>query len=457
MTHLAPTAALSLALLLGLSPAPRAQLVPGGPGVGVARVAVSSREAPGPAVLRVNLGQGSQEAEGTTDASALSDDGQWVAFSSVAANLVARSDGAGLRDVFLRNIATGEVQLASRNAAGLPGDGASGSAVDVSADGRFVAFDSWASDLVPGDVVGTLDVFVFDRLSGAVSRVSVSTAGVPGNAASAEVRLASDGSRVTFSSWADNLVPGDSNGLQDVFVHELASGTTWRVSEDAAGVGGIGASHSPEISATGQFIAYASRANNLVAEPLSVYHYIFVHDALSGETWHASKDSFGEFGHGDSDTRPSITPDGRFVAFASQAYNLALPEADLNWESDVFVHDHLTGLTRRVSVHSGGGEGSGGSIQPSISADGRFVAFTSGAPDLVDDDQNAVLDVFVHDLLTGETRCVSRALHDGVANASSDAPHLSVDGAWLVFGSEATDLITVDGNQARDVFLCAVP
>ena len=426
----------------------------GGPGSGGRTSTAPRGAAPSPSVLRVNLGAASQQAQGTTDAAVLSDDGRWVAFSSVAANLL-DGDGAGLRDVFLRDLVTGQVLLVSRNLSGAPADGASGATLDVSADGRFVAFDSWASDLVPGDVPGTLDVFVFDRVGGVVTRVSESTAGAAGNAASTQVSLSADGRHVAFASWADNLVAGDVNGLQEVLVHDTQAGVTWRVSEDAQGVGGEGASHSPDISADGRFIAYSTRANNLVTEPLSFYHYIFVHDALTGETVHVSKDSSGDFAHGDSDTRPSITPDGRFVAFASHAYNLAMP--DLNWASDIFVHDRQTGLTTRVSVASDGSEASGGSIQPVLSADGLKVAFASGAGDLVADDGNAVTDVFVHDLATGETTCVSRALTAGVANGSSDAPSLSADGSLLVFGSVATDLVTGDGNAARDVFLCAAP
>ena len=448
-----PLLGLVLFLVAGFPAA--AQLSLGGaPGRGLQGAAARRGPALAPAMLRVNLGEVGQEADGTTDAAVLSDDGQWVAFSSIAANLLG-TDGAGLRDVFLRNLATGQVVLVSKDASGHPANGASGATLDVSGDGRFVAFDSWASNLVAGDVPGTLDVFVFDRMTQGLSRVSVDSAGVAGDAASTDAAISADGRHVAFSSWATNLVGDDVNGLQDVFVHDLQTSVTWRVSEDDAGVGGIGASHSPDISATGQFIAYSTRANNLVTEPLSFYHYIFVHDAQSGETFHASKNSFGDFAAGESSTRPSITPDGRFVAFASDAYNVAF--TDNNWGSDIFVHDRVTLLTTRVSVASSGAEASGGSIQPVLSADGTKIAFMSGAPDLVPDDGNAVSDVFVHDLITGTTHCISRGLDTGVGDAGSDAPTLSADGSLVLFGSQATDLVEGDGNGVRDVFLCEVP
>ncbi len=403
-----------------------------------------------PQLLRVNLGSSLQEADSSTDAGTLSDDGQWVAFSSVASNLLS-PDIAGVRDVFLRNITTGEILLVSHDALGQPANDTSGTTLDVSADGRFVAFDSWASNLVPGDTPSTLDVFLFDRFSGGISRVSKSSSGLAGNAASTDAAVSADGRHIAFSSWADNLVDNDANGQQDIFVHDSSTGLTRRVSQDPAGFGGIAASHSPDISATGRFVAYSTRANNLVNEVLGVYHYIFVHDADTNETWHASKNSLGEFAHGDCSTRPAITPDGRYVAFASQAYNLAFP--DNNWVSDIFVHDHLTGLTTRVSVASDGSEASGGSILPAISEDGRRIAFASGAPNLVPTDINGVTDVFVHDLNTGKTSCHSRSSAQGQANADSDSPSLSADGSLLLFGSLGSNLVAGDGNGARDLFL----
>ncbi len=452
-----PVLALWLTLISGVEPTLMAQQVPGGPRQSSTATGQTLRltKPPTPSVLRVNLGQGNQEALGSTDAAALSDDGAWLAFSSLASNMVG-NDGSGLRDVFLRNLTTGEVLLASHDLQGNPADAPSGGAVDISADGRYVAFDSWASNLVSGDAPGTLDVFVYDRVTDVVSLVSRSTAGAAGNAASAEASLSADGRYVAFSSWADNLVVTDLNGQQDVFLHELATGITVRVSEDASGAGGIGLSHSPDLSADGQFVAYSSRANNLVSEPLSVYHYIFVHDTLSGETWHASKNSLGEHAWGNSDTRPSISADGRLVAFASEAYNLA-ESPDLNWVSDVFVHDHLTGITSRVSVATDGSEASGASVLPSLSADGSLIAFTSGAADLVLDDSNGAADIFVHDLLGGATRMYSLAADNSAGNANSDSATLSADGRWLLFGSSASDLVLADDNGARDVFLRALP
>jgi Tol biopolymer transport system component len=404
--------------------------------------------------IRVNTNAAGVEADGKTDVSTVSADGRFVAYSSVASNIVG-GDTLGLRDVFVYDTLTGQADLASGTPGGQPGNGVSGSELALSASGHLVAFDSWASDLVPGDTNGQLDIFVRDLRTGSTERVSVDSAGAEADGPSAGVSMSADGRWITFSSWASNLVPGDVNGVQDVFLHDRQTGETRRISETAEGVGGEGESHSPAISSNGMFVAYSTRANNLVSEPLGTYHYIFVHDLQTESTWHASVDSLGEFAHGDCDTRPSITPDGRYVAFATDAYNLAVP--DLNWVSDIFVHDRLTGDTTRVSVSSTGAEANGGSILPTMSDDGRYVAYMSSASNLVAGDTNGQPDVFLLDRNSGKVRCVSLDKLGGPANGPSTTPTLSPNGLRLVFGSDASDLIALDANQLRDVFLCTVP
>jgi len=400
--------------------------------------------------LRVNLNSAGVQANGTSDACALSADGRFVAYASVATNLAA-GNPIGIRDVFLFDAQTRTTQLVSQSLTGDPGNGPSGTTIDVSANGRFVAFDSWAHDLVLGDTNAQVDVFVRDMLTGTTEMVSVDSTGTQGNTASSSVALSNDGRFVVFASWADNLIATDMNDQQDIFLHDRMTGTTRRVTETLFGVGGEGTSHSPTISSDGRYIAYSSRANNLVAEPLSIYHYIFVHDTQTSETWHASINSFGEHAHDHSDTRPGITPDGRYVVFASEAYNLAFP--DLNWVSDIFLHDHQTGETTRISEGWLGQEGNGGSILPSISDDGRYIAFVSSATNLVPNDANGLDDVFLYDRVLGSMRKITEGALGGATNGPSTNAMLSTEGRHLLFGSEATDLVFGDTNGVRDVFL----
>jgi Tol biopolymer transport system component len=262
----------------------------------------------------------------------------------------------------------------------------------ISADGRFVAFSSDASNLVAGDGNGTSDVFVRDRATGKTRRVSVSSAGAEGNNASYDPSISADGRFVAFHSDASNLVAGDGNGTSDVFVRDRATGKTRRVSVSSAGAEGNGDSYASSISADGRFVAFHSNASNLVAGDGNGTSDIFVHDRATGKTRRVSVSSAGAQGNGAS-YNPSISADGRFVAFHSNASNLVA--GDGNGTTDVFVHDRATGKTRRVSVSSAGAEGNGASYNPSISADGRFVAFESSASNLVAGDGNGTSDIFV--------------------------------------------------------------
>ena len=384
--------------------------------------------------------------------SAISGDGRFVAFSSLATNLVP-GDPAGIRDVFVSDTSTGQTILASISLTGQPGNGPSGTSLSISGDGRFVAFDSWASDLVAGDTNGQLDVFVHDKLTGVTELVSIDSAAVQSNGPSAGASISADGRFVAFSSWATNLVASDLNGLQDIFLHDRQTGITTRISETTTGVGGIGESFSPFLSRNGQFVAYVTRANNLVTQPLDIYYYIFVNNVLTGETTHVSVNSFGQHAHGDCFS-PSVTEDGRFVSFSTYAYNL--DPLDWNGVNDVFVHDRLTGQTSRVSLSSTGIEGNGGSVLPTLSSDGRSIAFMSSADNLVPGDHNGQDDVFLKNLLDGKIRRISRAGLAG-ANGPSTMPALTADGSRLVFSSDASNLVRGDTNWVRDIFLCPVP
>jgi len=225
-----------------------------------------------------------------------------------------------------------------------------------------------------------------------VQRVSVASDGTQGNDNSWDPSISADGRYVAFFSHASNLVPGDTNGKADVFVHDRVTGQTTRVSVASDGTEGNGYSWFPSISADGRYVAFESIASNLVPGDTNGVSDVFVHDRLTGQTTRVSVASDGTQGHSASD-HPSISADGRYVAFESFASNLV--PGDTNGKRDVFVHDRLTGQTARVSVASDGTQGNGDSIYPSISADGRYVAFVSGASNLVPGDANGNIDVFI--------------------------------------------------------------
>jgi Tol biopolymer transport system component len=270
----------------------------------------------------------------------------------------------------------------------------------ISADGRYVAFYSYADNLVSGDTNGTWDVFVRDRQSGTTERVSVDSLGAQGNDFSYTPSISADGRYVAFMSKATNLVGGDTNGAWDVFVRDRQGATTERVSVDSLGSQGNGGSNVPSISADGRYVAFQSNATNLVSGDTNGSPDVFVRDRQTGTTERVSVDSGGVQGNGTS-SLPSISADGRHVAFESYASNLV--SGDTTWWQDVFVRDRQSGTTERVSIDSFGAQGNGFSDKPSISADGRYVAFRSDASNLVSGDTNGWHDAFVRD------RCGSAA------------------------------------------------
>jgi Tol biopolymer transport system component len=320
----------------------------------------------------------------------------------------------------------------------------------VSAGGRFVAFDSWADNLVPGDTNGNWDVFVHDRLVDQTTRVSVSSAGLQGDTWSARPDLTPDGRFVAFTSNASTLVVPDINPLCDVYVHDRRTGSTERVSLSTAGAQGIGTTFRASISDDARYVSFVSEASNLVPDDKNAAYDVFVRDRVSATTERVSTDSNGNEGN-DVSLVAFISGDGRFVAFESDATNLVA--GDTNNARDIFVKDRTTGTTTRVSVATGGTQGNGRSDQPSCSADGRFVAFESDATNLVAGDANSARDAFVHDRATGVTTLVSVDSAGAQANGASQVPSLSAGGRWVVFESLATNLVPQDTNAASDVFI----
>lgn len=345
--------------------------------------------------------------------------------------------------------ATGVTQRVSINSNGDQGEQDS-MRPSISGDGRYIAFWSEASNLVEGDTNDTRDIFVHDRETGQTKRVSVASDGSQANAGSGSylTSISSDGNYVAFSSLASNLVPEDTNAKEDVFIHNLQTGQTEIVSISSDATQGNYQSYWPSLSADGQYVAFTSSATNLVSGDTNERDDIFIHDRLTSQTERVSVASDGTPGNSTS-WMPSISGDGRYVAFASFSTNLVPDDA---WEQDIFVHDMQTGQTERVSIASDGTQADNYSAHPSISANGQFVAFQSEASNLVNGDDNEYMDIFIHDRDTGITTIVSVASDGKQGDGTSITPSISADGQFVTFSSMASNLIIGDTNKSH-IFL----
>lgn len=397
---------------------------------------------------------GAQASQGS-DFSRISANGQFVVFRSIAPDLVP-GDTNKVMDIFVHDRATGITERVSVDSSGAEANGTS-DLPQISEDGQTVVFLSGASNLVPGDTNGWWDIFVHDRSSGVTERVNVATTGAQADYGSHWSSISADGQIVAFDSEASNLVTGDTNGKWDVFVRDRTAGVTLRVSVDSAGVQGNDDSMAPYLSADGQVVAFGSLATNLVSGDGNFRRDVFVYDRASQTTERVSVRTNGVEGNQDS-FAGGISSDGAIVSFESNATNL-VPQ-DNNAMPDIFVRDRTAGTTERVSVDSSGIEGNYFSSSPSISADGRIVAFDSGASNLVPGDANNAADVFTHDRSTGITELVSVDSSGAQGNYDSQWPWISGDGLVVTFESRATDLVPGDTNWTDDVFAhdrCSAP
>ncbi len=323
---------------------------------------------------------------------------------------------------------------------------------NVSADGRFVVFSSRASNLVTGDTNGSEDIFLTDLQTGTTILISVDSQGNQTNNRSFNADISADGRFITFASFADNLVANDTNNISDIFLHDTQTGITTLISVDSNGnqANGMNMVES-SVSDDGRFVAFSSTATNLVSGDTNGRFDVFLRDTVMGTTTRISTDSAGNELFSDSGT-PEISGDGRFVAFNSFAANLVA--GDTNGTFDTFVKDLQTGAVTPVSVDSAGNTGNGFSgVSIGISTDGRFVVFDSAASNLVTGDTNAASDIFVRDMQTGVTTRVSVNSVGGEGNGASTSAGISADGRFVVYESSSTNLVVDDTNGVSDVFV----
>jgi Tol biopolymer transport system component len=391
----------------------------------------------------------------SNSAVSISATGRFVAFSDNAPNLV-KDKRSYFYDVYVRDRVRGETTRVSVNSAGAEGNDDS-AFPSISANGRFVAFLSLASNLVRGDTNHRADVFVRDRKRGQTTRVSVSSAGAEANHGSFWLpAISANGRFVAFFSDSTNLVPGDHNGVRDFFVRDLKRGQTTRVSVSSTGAeqnSGNGVEElgiKPAISANGRFVAFFSTATNLVKGDRNDTDDIFVRDLKRGETTRVSVSSTGEEGNDSSLFYPSISANGRFVAFTSYASNLVAGDENGHHE-DVFVRDLKRGVTTRIRENNRSGFLYSGI--PSISANGRFVAFEAPASDLVNGDRNDAVDVFLHDRKRGQTTLLSVSSEGKQGNDESSFPAISANGRFVAFSSLASSLVEGDRHNTADTFV----
>ncbi len=407
---------------------------------------------------RVSVNGSGTAGSGASSAPSISGDGSLVAFASSSTNFVTNVNGT---QVYMHNRQTNQIEVVSRDSdpTAINEGGGVSSDPSMSSDGGLVAFVSLSSNFVTS--VSGQQIYVRDRQTGQTTVVSKSSTGVIGGGASSAPAISADGRYVAFVSNSGNLVAGVS-GTQ-IYVHDRQTDQTTLISKDnnVTPVPGNGVSATPAISADGQFVAFASLSTNLGAAGGN--QQIYIHDRLTGAngtTSLVSKDSVATAGNGNSST-PSISGDGRFVAFMSLASNLVASVSG----QQIYLHDRNTGVngTNSLVSHDNNGspvQGNGASSVPSISSNGQVIAFTSLATNLLSPAPAvAGQQVYSHDRsvgVNGTTSLVSKdnSVTSVAGNSASDQPSTSSDGSFVAFSSQATNLVTGSGSH---IYVRALP
>ena len=374
-----------------------------------------------------NLGAASQ-----VDSAAISGTGDTVAFFSSAQEFGLGPSGSPNLLIWRRD--REPLQLASTTPKNQPASGMGTGSSSLSNNGSIVRFGSDATDLVKGDTNESSDIFLRSMTELPVERVSVSTSGAQSNGHSYWPSISGDGKRLAFQSYASNLVPNDTNEKADIFLRDRTAGTTTRISLTPTGEQTSASCKEPAISGDGTHIAF-SCFGDLTGDPQDSFDDVYLADLEKGTKSRISASITSAVVDGHSNS-PSISNDGQFIAFTSQASNLV--PGDTNDTGDVFVYDRLAGTTERISVSSDGKEGDDFSGNATVSGNGRYIVFSSLASNLVPDDSNGVRDVFVRDREAKTTVRVSTGPDDQQAAMEVLSRGISADGqrVLLVSGTE---------------------
>ncbi|MGH9164111.1 MAG: hypothetical protein ACRDZW_01180, partial [Acidimicrobiales bacterium] len=407
-------------------------------------------------VDRVSVATGGGQVTGViTPFTAISGgDGRYVAFTSDSGSLVPGDTNAAV-DVFVHDRQTRTTTRVSVASGGAQADGQS-LFPSISDDGRIVAFYSEATNLVPGDTNAFTDAFVHDRQTGTTTRVSVKADGSQiTDFAVLNAVVSGNGRFVVFETRAANIVAGDVLTATDTFVYDRQTSSASRVSVATGGTEGVGAGTGapltlPSISGDGRYVAFVSTHNNLVAGDTNARADLFVHDRQTTTTVRASVATGDVQTTGGAIGRVALSGDGRYVAFSSTSANLVA--GDTNLASDTFLFDRQTVTTTRISVGANGAESPAGGSIPAISADGRYVAFETSAG-LEAGDSNSSSDIYVYDRQAASVSRASLTSGGQQADGPSVTASITNDGRYVGFSSSATNLVPGDTNAAPDVFV----
>ncbi len=398
----------------------------------------------------VSLAYDGTESNGTSTRPVVSADGRFVAFHSGATNLV-DDDTNARNDVFVYDRMTGDTTLVSVSSTGQQGAENAGYP-SISDDGRFIVFNAKDS-LVPEDTNGLQDIYLSEWQIGEISLITNVSEGDSGDYGAITPVISGNGQFITFVSYDNNLVPDDTNGVRDIFVHDLQTGETKKISEGYNGEQANGLSRSPTISADGQYIVFSSIADNLVLNDTNDTWDIFVYSQQTGEIKRVSVNSEGEQANNASKYRStSISDDGQYITYASQASNLVSNDINGNI-SDIFIYDQQTGETDLISVSSTGEQADHHSYYSAISGDGRYITFSSGADNLDPECNDYNTHIFVHDRFTGKTTLVTKNMNGVPGNDDSWYLDISADGKHVVFSTLSNNLVYDDNNGKEDIFI----
>ena len=386
---------------------------------------------------------------GGSDYSSLSSSGQQVAFQSVATNLDP-ADTDAVRDIYVKDLGTGVLTLASSSDTGVKGNGES-DYPGISGDASSVAFQSKASNLDPADTDGLSDVYVKDLGTGRLLLASTSDTGAKGNGESTLGTLARAGNKVAFQSISTNLDPADTDPIDDIYVKTLTTGDIVLASVTKAGVKGNGSSGVARISETGKRVAFETLSNNLNSKDTDLVHDIYVKELGTGRLLLASTSDTGVKGNGGS-VVPEITSAGNRVAFLSTATNL--DPGDTDPAQDCYVKNLGTGDIVLASSTKTGVKGNGNVTRCTVSKDGRKAAFVTASTNLDPADSDTLPDVYVKDLGTGDVSLASMTV-DGLKGTSGAIQEISMSGKgqWVAFDSTAKDLDPGDTDFLADVYV----
>lgn len=414
-------------------------------------------ESPGSTRI-ISLSSDGSQPSGYSYIPVFSRDGTKVLFSSMAALTGVNYVSSG--NIFLKDLSTGQVTMVNRDSndkAVLLDDHAMSLGMSLSPDATKVVFSADGKSLVANDTNDTSDIFLKDLVSGKLTRISVGSNGQQADGANYSPVFSPDGKKVAFISNATNLVQGDISHRTDILVKDLVTGQLTQVSTGSNGEQTNGDSFSPVFSPDGSKMLFSSTSSNLVAGDTNATQDIFIKDLVTGKVSRISLGNQGEQANGQSGVA-SFSADGSKIVFASDASNLVA--GDTNNKTDIFVKDLITGAIQRVNTDSNGNQAVGETRQldtldsfASFSPEGRWVMFSSEATNLVPGDTNKQRDIFIKDLDTGLTTRITATVNGVEANGFSSYASFSPDGNSVVFHSYASNLTPFDYNAAFDILL----